>query len=171
VKNKAEDEAARKARRSRDKLLRSIIRERDKIAAKYDKLISTASMQVLDRMILRQKSFEKRNPRPDSPFLDLVLTSIEAKISMKYWEAARKNAATGERTRQGLAKGNQSRWGYDDWMPAYVQIFMDRQRERSPVASNNAMIAAAKSFCEISESTIRRYLRKGTLTIPPRVTD
>lgn len=155
----------------RETLLRGLLRERDRVLAGWSAKIATASMQELDAMILVSRRYEQKHPRPNSAALEIVLTSLQAQLATKYWEKARTSASTGQRSKAGLTKGLESRWNYSwSWMPWYLQSFLLWQRKQTPMASNNAMITAACMHLKISESTVRRYIKKTELKIPPKMT-
>ena len=81
-----------------------------------------------------------------------------------------KNEDSGFRSMHGLEKGRNSRWGDTGKRVAAVQSFLNDFRKKYSQANNNMMIQAAVTHCKVSESFIRRHIKDGSFTIPPKAT-
>jgi hypothetical protein len=77
---------------------------------------------------------------------------------------------TGKRTLTGLERGRESRWGPHGEKIKMMKQYLDKKREDYPQVefSTSGLIHEIIKDCHVSESTIRRALKNGELTIPSK---
>jgi hypothetical protein len=79
-----------------------------------------------------------------------------------------KKLHSAERSFDGMQKGRQTRFGVTEERQGRVQASFDAQRATGPKLSNTAMIWKAELDCKVHESTIRKWIRKRKVRIPPK---
>ena len=93
--------------------------------------------------------------------------NTKASFERRVPDAVRK-LDSAERMLDGMAKGPATRFGPTEERQGKVRAFLADHRAQYARLSNNAMIREAVKQCGPSESTIRRWIRIGKLSIPPK---